>query len=185
MLTQLSRLDPDQQLWLLRIVALLVAGLTLAFWGWLWNRRLARQTRNELEFKRELVRRGWSIAEVERLLRATKPGWLARLGEVLATCCERCLTAAARFLASCLLALQWGRVRRTDLELSFRADLVRQGLNIGEIERLLAVRRSGWTDRAADALGSAYSVIPNGCRRWGAQIFAVVRNWRSVPAPRP
>lgn len=185
MLTQLSRLSLDQQLWLLRIVALLVAGLTLAFWGWLWNRRLARQTRNELEFKRELVQRGWSVAEIERLLRATKPGWLARLGETVAACCERCLRAAARFMACGLLALQWGRVRRTDLELSFRADLVRQGLTVGEIERLFAASRTSWIDRAVELTRSTWGVIATTCRRWGTQILTVVRSWRSVPAPHP
>ena len=84
MLDELAKLDHDQLLFLLLGVAtagiVVLATVTILAEEW----RRSRKIELELAFKEDLLERGFSIEEIERLLRARAPGWITALSELMA-----------------------------------------------------------------------------------------------------
>ena len=126
-----------------------------------------RESRQVLAFKREMVERGLSVEQVERLLAATQPTLLARLLSSLVHATSRLLAAFGGMLRRTITACQWGSVQRQRQQLEFKARLIERGLSVAEVERLYEAEAPSWPVQLGVAIQSAIGHLCAACRNLG------------------
>jgi hypothetical protein len=165
MLHEISLLEEEHLIFLGAVVAIVAAALAWMVTAVSVQCRRWRLSRQALAFKREMIERGLSVAEIERLLSASPPNFISRLSGTLVQVIERLMRIVGLLLRGVVIACQSSGVHRQRESLQFKARMIECGLSVDQIERLLAAQAPSWLAWLGAAVRAGLTHACIACRR--------------------
>lgn len=167
MSAELSQLREEHLVFIGVCLGMIVLGLTAIVALVMIQWRKARRTKLSFSLKREMLERGLSVDQIERLLKAERPTLLHRWCGALAEAVERVIGSCRRLLAGCIAAHHRGKLQRAAVEFSFKRNVIERGFTVDEVERLVAVRpsSSGTFTKVKEPLSGVAVQTGEACRR--------------------